>query len=731
MATILVIDHDPAFRDMIQKLLVQEGYEVHTAANGADGLALLPQISPDLVLTEVRMPGMDGYEILRQIRSRPSGAAVPVFFVTTLDDEEEQIRSLEAGVDDYLVKPFRLQLFLARLRAGLRLRTEVRAASLPEVAPDVTAQQRETQLANLLLRLARSFASTLEPRRLFDTIAREAAAMLGAEVAGVASIDDLTQAVRQEALLGFPAPLENPPDPIGQPYEEFIRQVIQSGRLVWVDPAGSGAQGPPGLTALLAAATYLGAPIRARGQMVGVLFLAWKAPRPALTPWEQRLLDGLLDQAAVAIQQARLFEKLAIQNRRLRQLDRLKSGFLANLSHELRTPLNAIIGFSEILIDQTFGELNERQLRQVRHIHQSGQHLLNIINDLLDLSKIESGRMELHPQTFALSSALEESLMMVRLKARHHNIELVLDLDEAPQNITADPRLFKQVLFNLLDNAVKFTPDGGRVTVRASLEQRAEEETWSRAGPDHDSRSAPEGPVFCRVAVTDTGIGIAPEDQERIFNSFEQADNSHARTYEGTGLGLTLCKQIVELHGGRIWVESEVGRGSTFTFILPLDRRRSRRSLLVIDDDVGMLEVIQGGLGDERLLVSTAETVAQARACLAERPPDIIILDLVLPDGSGFQLLQEIRRNEATRDTPILILTGYGQEDYLARALELGANEFLTKPFSMSILAETVWRFLRAQKSTRSPQVALGGPAGASGSGREKLEAPNGEDSDH
>jgi len=731
MATILVIDHDPAFRDMIQKLLVQEGYEVHTAANGSDGLTLLPQISPDLILTEVRMPGLDGYEILRQVRSQPAGAAVPVVFVTSIDEEEEQVRSLEAGADDYLVKPFRLRLFLARLRARLRPRAEVRAGGLPALSPDVTAQQRETQLANLLLRLARSFASTLEPRRLFDTIACEAAAMLGADVAGVASIDDLTQAVRPEAHLGFPATLENLSDPTGRAYEEFIRQVIQSGRLVFVGPAGSGDQGTPSLTAILAAATYLGAPIRARGQMVGVLFLAWKAPRPALTSWEQRLLDGLLDQAAVALEQARLFEKLALQNRRLRQLDRLKSGFLANMSHELRTPLNAIIGFSEILLDQTFGELNERQRRQVSNIHQSGQHLLNIINDLLDLSKIESGRMELHPQTFALSPALEESLMMVRLKAHHHNIELGLELDEAPQNITADPRLFKQVLFNLLDNAVKFTPDGGRVTVRVSLEPGSEEETWPRAGPEQETRSTPEGPAFCRVAVSDTGIGIAPEDQERIFQSFEQADSSHARAYEGTGLGLTLCKQIVELHGGRIWVESEIGQGSTFTFTLPLDRRRSQRSLLVIDDDVGMLEVIQGGLGDERLLVTTAETLAQARACLAEQTPDIIILDLVLPDGSGFQLLQEIRQNEATRDTPVLVLTGYGQDDHLAQALELGANEFLTKPFSMSILAETVWRFLRAQKSTRSPQAAWGGPAGPLGSGGEKPEEPYGEDSDH
>jgi signal transduction histidine kinase len=227
--------------------------------------------------------------------------------------------------------------------------------------------------------------------------------------------------------------------------------------------------------------------------------------------------------------------------------NRHKSEFLASMSHELRTPLNAIIGFSDALDEQFFGPLNARQSRYVQHIMSSGRHLLSLINDILDLSKVEAGRMELEVGRFSLPEALESGLTMVRERANQHGIQLHVQTDPDVQIIEADERKVKQVIFNLLTNAVKFTPDSGHVYVSAC-----------RADP------------WLEISVRDTGVGIAPEDQARIFDAFQQSDRGVAQPQEGTGLGLTLSRQFVELHGGRLWVESEPGQGSTFRFTLPL-----------------------------------------------------------------------------------------------------------------------------------------------------------------
>ena len=227
--------------------------------------------------------------------------------------------------------------------------------------------------------------------------------------------------------------------------------------------------------------------------------------------------------------------------------NRHKSEFLASMSHELRTPLNAIIGFSDALAEQFFGPLNPRQARYVQHITSSGRHLLALINDILDLSKVEAGRMELELGRFSLPEALESGATMVRERASQHGIEVHVQTDPGVQIVEADERKVKQVIFNLLANAVKFTPDGGHVYVNAS-----QADSW------------------IEVSVQDTGVGVAPDDQARIFDAFQQGGRNVAQPQEGTGLGLTLSRQFVELHGGRLWVESEPGSGSTFRFTLPV-----------------------------------------------------------------------------------------------------------------------------------------------------------------
>ena len=261
------------------------------------------------------------------------------------------------------------------------------------------------------------------------------------------------------------------------------------------------------------------------------------------------LLNTFATQSALAIQNARLFREIGDKGAQLEAANQHKSEFLANMSHELRTPLNAVIGFSEVLLERMFGDLNPKQDEYLQDILSSGRHLLSLINDILDLSKIEAGRMELELTTFDLPVALDNALTLVRERATRHGIRLDLAVDDRVGAVVGDERKIKQVILNLLSNAVKFTPEGGRVTVRA----------------------LPAGDAV-EVAVSDTGIGIAPEDREAIFEEFRQVGSDYARKREGTGLGLTLARKFVELHGGTIRVESEVGRGSTFTVALPVGR---------------------------------------------------------------------------------------------------------------------------------------------------------------
>jgi signal transduction histidine kinase len=291
----------------------------------------------------------------------------------------------------------------------------------------------------------------------------------------------------------------------------------------------------------------LAVPLVRENRLLGGLTILRKATGE-FAPEVIELLQTFATQSALAIQNARLFREIEDKSRQLEVASQHKSEFLANMSHELRTPLNAIIGFSEVLSERMFGELNEKQEEYLRDIYASGQHLLSLINDILDLSKIEAGRMELELSDFDLPMTIDNALMLVRERATRRGIELRRAVDEGLGQIQADERKLRQVLLNLLSNAIKFTPEGGRIDVQARPVDRSIE-----------------------VSVTDTGVGIAPEDQEAVFEEFRQVGTADKKV-EGTGLGLTLCRKFVELHGGKIWVKSQVGAGSTFTFTIPVRR---------------------------------------------------------------------------------------------------------------------------------------------------------------
>jgi len=290
----------------------------------------------------------------------------------------------------------------------------------------------------------------------------------------------------------------------------------------------------------------LAVPLLREDRLIGGLVVrrkkAGEFPAPVVN-----LLQTFATQSVLAIENARLFREIEEKGRQLELANRHKSEFLSNMSHELRTPLNAIIGFSEVLLERMFGEMNEKQEDYLKDIHSSGQHLLSLINDILDLAKVEAGRMELNPTTFDLSAAIDNALTLIRERAMHHGIALATEIDSQLGELNADERKLKQILLNLLSNAVKFTPEGGKITVGA---RRLRD--------------------MVEIAVNDTGIGIAPKDQAAVFEEFKQVGRDYTRKAEGTGLGLALTRKLVELHGGAMRLESEPGKGSTFSFTLPL-----------------------------------------------------------------------------------------------------------------------------------------------------------------
>jgi signal transduction histidine kinase/CheY-like chemotaxis protein len=414
--------------------------------------------------------------------------------------------------------------------------------------------------------------------------------------------------------------------------------------------------------------TTMGVPMLLDGEVVGVL-VVWRTHVDPFSERATELLTTFAAQAAIAIRSVDLVNALKARTAEVEVASRHKSEFLASMSHELRTPLNAVIGFSEVLLERMFGDLNDRQEEYLRDIWSSGKHLLELLNEILDLSKVEAGQMTLEPTEFSLQEALGHGLALVRERAARHGIRLGLEVAPEVGLVRADELRIRQVIVNLLSNAVKFTPDGGRVEVRARTE-----------GSE------------VLVTVADTGTGVAAADRERIFESFQQGGR-RASTTEGTGLGLTLSKRIVELHGGRIWVESELGVGSTFGFAIPAGvpapaagavaddpgRADGKGTVVVIDDDRRSIDLLTVYLEAAGLRVVSASDGRRGVELIRALKPAIVVLDILLPGLDGWQVLESLKADPATAAIPVVVVSIL---DERGRGLALGAAEYLVKPVS-------------------------------------------------
>jgi GAF domain-containing protein len=486
---------------------------------------------PEAEHARARVRGFHSRVLVPLLRQNEAVGAISVARREPGGFQEDEIVLLQTFADQAVIA-----IENARLLTELQSRTDQLTRSVNELTA--------------LSEVGQAISSTLDLQAVLSTIAARATHLSGTDAGVIYEYDEsrevfvpratehlepeivatmlATPVRRGEGATGRLAELQEPiqvPDILAAPAESRVR----------------GALVRAGYRALLAV------PLVREGHLLGGLTVIRKLTG-AFAPETIELLQTFATQSSLAIQNARLFREIEEKSRQLEVASQHKSEFLANMSHELRTPLNAIIGFSEVLTDRMFGDLNEKQDEYLKDIYASGTHLLSLINDILDLSKIEAGRMELELTDFDLPTALDNALMLVRERAQRGSLTLHKDVGAGVGQIQGDERKIRQVILNLLSNAIKFTPEGGRIEVAATPKDGCVE-----------------------VSVRDTGIGIAPEDQEKVFEEFRQVGASDKKA-EGTGLGLTLCRKFIELHGGKIWVKSELGVGSSFTFTIPVHR---------------------------------------------------------------------------------------------------------------------------------------------------------------
>lgn len=555
------------------------------------------------------------------------------------------------------------------------------------------ALEQRNQRLSAIHRVSSMLSSTLDRDEMLTAAARQFTEIFQVDHCGIVLVD-----ARHSDT---PLSAEYPPLGI-QGLRLLLKQrplygQLADGNLIAIDDLDASTINGPIRTAWKYAgvASVLVAPLIARRRLLGGIALHSMAKQRTFTAWEQETLLTITRQFALAIANADLYEQAIEANR-------LKSEFLANISHELRTPLNAIIGYSDMLKSGIYGPINDAQLDRLTRVHTGGTQLLALINDVLDLSRIEAGQMQLHLEQVDLIALIEQTLATVTYQAEKKGLALRQELDSDLPVIQADPQRIRQVLTNLLDNAIKFTPDGSvtleayPVTVRKQAITGAE---WRP--PLH--LGVPDG-KWIVLRVIDTGIGIAPEDQVYIFDAFRQVDSSTQREYSGTGLGLAISYRFVALHEGYMWVDSTPGKGSIFNVLLPYDPLNpisetaeleavdlDKQLILVLDDDTDDIQLARDYLNNERFHVLGMTNPERAIELAAQLLPAAVIVDVLMPQRSGWEVLRDLKANPQTAHIPVLV---WSVADAQGLDTDFGADAYLIKPVKREALLRAITKLV-------------------------------------
>jgi len=592
---ILIVDDHPNNLFTLHTL-IEEHIEatIIEAESGEDALQILLQQAIDLIILDVQMPVMDGFETAQMIRSRKKTQHIPIVFLTAAYKSEQfKQKGFEIGAADYLTKPIDANQLINRIQSYLRFIFQERQH---HQQLEQKVQERTTELV----------ASNRQ---------------LQAEIIERQQIETQLQQARDELELRV---------------KERTAELTQINQQLHHEIN------------------------------------------------ERKQIEAALQQAKETAETAQAVAETA---------NLAKSQFLANMSHELRTPLNAIIGYSEMLTEEAEDIGQEDFIPDLKKIYTAGNHLLGLINDVLDLSKIEAGKMDLHLEHFDLNKAVNEVLSTVETLIQQKNNTLEIQCNEALGNIYADMLKFRQILFNLLSNAAKFT-EGGLICISLNRFRETNEE-------------------WIQICVTDDGIGMTPKQQQKLFKPFTQADYSTTRKYGGTGLGLAITKEFVEMMGGTIHLVSEFGHGSLFTITLPvlvtpLEVQQQVELLLnndsivlVIDNDSTIRNLFKTDLTKLGYAVAVAATGKEGLKLAKKLRPDTIILDVKIPDIDGWKVLSILKNDNLLADIPVIIVS---VEDVREKGMSLGAAEYLLKPINHQQLVNILNKY---QVSKETSNLAM------------------------
>jgi signal transduction histidine kinase/CheY-like chemotaxis protein len=714
---VLLVEDDPGFARLIVEFLTRNrnaylipNLEITTTGLLKEALDSLSQKQFDVALIDLSLPDSIGLETFRKIQE--AAANVALIVLSGNDDDRLAVQALQEGAQDYIAKGRADEDFLKR---SIRYALERKQAE--ENIQKHNRRLKALREIDIAILSADSIEKTIyaalgHMRELLNC--RRATMTIVDREANEALLFDVTMSQPTSLPKGTRIPIAL--------FEE-MREVLSDNQPLVIDDLSVSETLPLQFQALVTNEGYRSLcvlPLFSRGHLIGTLSLSSDVPdffnadvinlgreianQVAIAISQNSLLEDLRKlNASLEERVAQRTEELTQTNMKLDHANRAKDEFMATMTHELRTPLTSIIGLSESLLEQRRDPLTELQQRSLKIIESSGQHLLELINDVLDLSKIEAGQLDYYPQVVDVNTLCRSSLAFVKEQAVRKSLKLAYEDDKTSPRIHADPRRLKQALVNLLSNAVKFTPEHGTVSLEVNTDIEDD---------------------LVQFSVIDTGVGIAEEDLQRLFQPFAQVDSSFNRQFEGTGLGLVLIKRLTDLHGGSVHVESEPGRGSRFTINVPwgrllvaqqevietggepvagketqkpsasLDKSTEKGMVLLAEDNAASTLTVSEYLESHGYRIVNAHDGEEAVEKALEANPDIILMDIQMPVMDGLEAIRRLRADSRFDSTPIIALTALAMPGDRKLCLEAGANEYMSKPVSLKKLVKTISKML-------------------------------------